>query len=62
MAPRFRKENVLFYHIAKERGTAFLAASDYVCADDADSEHMNEDGHRIFASVLYEKLKEMKVI
>lgn len=52
----------VYHHIAKERGTAFLSASDYVCADDADSEHMNEDGHRIFASVLYEKLKEMNVI
>lgn len=52
----------VYYQIAKDRGTAFLAASDYVCADDADTEHMNEDGHRIFASVLYEKLKEMNVI
>ena len=52
----------VYHQIAKDRGTAFLAASDYVCADDVDSEHMNDDGHRIFASVLYEKLKEMKVI
>lgn len=52
----------VYHHIAKDRGTAFLAASDYVFADDADSEHMNEDGHRIFASILYEKLKEMNVI
>lgn len=52
----------VYHQIAKDRGTAFLAASDYVCADDVDSEHMNEDGHRIFAAVLYEKLKDMKVI
>lgn len=54
--------NTSLHPVAKDRGTAFLAASDYVFADDADSEHMNEDGHRIFASVLYEKLKEMNVI
>ena len=52
----------VYQRISKNRGTAFVAASDHVCADDADSEHMNEDGHRIFASVLYEKLKEMNVI
>lgn len=52
----------IYHQIAKDRGTAFLAASDYVYADDVDSEHMNEDGHRILASVLYEKLKEMDVI
>jgi len=57
-----RRLKGVYQRIAKDRGTAFLSASDYVCADDTDSEHMDEDGHRIFASVLYEKLKEMKVI
>ncbi|MGX8679911.1 MAG: GDSL-type esterase/lipase family protein [bacterium] len=52
----------IYHHIAKERGTAFLAASDYVSADDADAEHMNEEGHRIFASVLYDKLTDMKIL
>ena len=52
----------IYYNIAKDRGTAFLSASDHVCADEADSEHMNEEGHRVFACVVYEKLKEMKIV
>lgn len=52
----------VYHQIAKDRGTAFLPASDYVNADDTDSEHMNEDGHRIFASVLYDKLKKMEIV
>ena len=47
-----RQLKSVYHHIAKERGTAFLAASDYVCADDADSEHMNEDGHCIFEKTI----------
>ncbi|MBR0277687.1 MAG: arylesterase [Clostridia bacterium] len=68
--PEFAKQSVItcrklkevYYRIAKERGTAFLAASDYVHANPADEEHMDEEGHRIFASVIYEKLEEMRVI
>lgn len=48
--------------IARERGTAFLAASDYVSASSADCEHMDGEGHRLFADVVFEKLREMKVI
>ncbi len=48
--------------IAVRRKMAFLAASDYVTASLADDEHMDEVGHRVFASAVYEKLKEMKVI
>ena len=48
--------------IAEREGTGFLAASDYIRANEADNEHMDAEGHRIFASVLCEKLAEMGVI
>ena len=48
--------------IAEQEGTGFLAASDYIRANEADNEHMDAEGHRIFASVLCEKLAEMGVI
>ncbi len=68
--PEFGKRSVetcselkdVYSRIAEERGTAFLAASDYVQANDADAEHMDEDGHRIFAFAVHKKLKEMGVI
>ena len=42
--------------IAQRRGTRFLAASDYVTANPADDEHLDEDGHRKFFEVVLEKL------
>ena len=48
--------------IARQRGTAFLAASDYVQVNNADSEHLDEEGHRILAMVIYRKLRDMKVL
>ncbi|MCR5640930.1 MAG: arylesterase [Lachnospiraceae bacterium] len=51
-----------YEEIARRRGVHFLAASDYVVADEADDEHLNETGHRIFANVVYQKLKEMEVL
>ena len=45
--------------IAKRRGTAFLAASDYVTASDVDDEHMDEDGHRVFAEVVNRELEKI---
>ena len=48
--------------IARKRGTAFLAASDYVQVNNADSEHLDEEGHRILAMVIYKKLRDMKVL
>jgi lysophospholipase L1-like esterase len=45
--------------IAKRRGTAFLAASDYVTASTIDDEHMDEDGHKVFADVIYQKLEKI---
>lgn len=52
----------VYEEIAKRRGVNFLAASDYVSADEKDDEHLNEEGHRIFADVIYDKLREMKVV
>lgn len=68
--PEFGKQSVIvsrelkhvYQRIADERGTAFLAASDYVIASDADCEHMDAEGHGRFADVLYEKLREMGLI
>ena len=47
----------VYSDIAKRRGTAFLAASDYVEASGIDDEHMDENGHRIFAEIVYEELE-----
>ena len=43
------------------KGTGFLAASDYAKPDDADNEHLNEEGHRAIAVAIYKKLKKMGV-
>ncbi len=42
--------------IAKKRGVSFMAASDVVSASEIDDEHMDAEGHRIFADTVYEKL------
>lgn len=47
----------VYQDIAKRRGTAFLAASDVVTASTIDDEHMDEEGHRIFAEAVYKKLE-----
>ena len=62
--PEFDSESVekskelkeIYKTIARKHGTKFLAASDYVTASDIDDEHMDEEGHRIFADTVYEKL------
>ena len=66
--PEFAEKSVNISHklksvysrIAEERGTLFLAASDYTNADVRDDEHLNEEGHRAIAEAVYEKLKELK--
>ena len=68
--PEFSQDSVktcrqlkeIYRMIAEREGTGFLAASDYIRANEADNEHMDAEGHRIFASVLCEKLAEMGVI
>ena len=68
--PEFDKESIekakklkeVFKRIAMSRGTNFLAASDYAAPNEADDEHMDEDGHRLLAAAVYKKLSEMEVI
>ena len=66
--PEFSRNSVSVSHglkdvyadIALHQGTAFLAASDFAEADNADSEHLNAVGHRCLADAIYGKLHEMK--
>ena len=55
-----RKLKDVYKEIAERRCTAFLAASDYVVANDADCEHLDEEGHRIFAKALSDALSEIR--
>ncbi len=48
--------------IAKRRGNAFLAASDYAKASIIDDEHLDEAGHKELANAVLGKLKEMGVV
>ncbi len=54
-----RKLKEVYAEIAKKRGNAFLAASDFADADDADCEHMDEKGHAVFAGAVADALKRM---
>ena len=49
----------VYQRIAKEKQVEFLPAAAYVSCCTADQEHMNAQGHQIFASVVYEKLSKM---
>lgn len=49
-----KKLKNIYEKISKKRGNLFLPASDYVSANDADCEHMDEEGHRIFADKVLE--------
>ena len=68
--PEFGKESAAisralkaeYRKIARKRGTAFLDASDYVHVNAADSEHLDEEGHRILAMAICRKLRDMKVL
>ena len=42
----------VYKEIAKRRGNKFLAAEDYVKANDADEEHMDETGHVVLANAV----------
>ena len=42
--------------IAKKHGVSFMAASDVVSASEIDDEHMDAEGHRVFADTVYERL------
>lgn len=68
--PEFDKDSVIkcrelkgiYESIAKKRGIHYMAASNYVEADKADDEHLNENGHQILANVVYDKLMDMKIL
>lgn len=47
-----------YQKVAETKHVAFLAASEYVEPSLEDQEHMDRDGHRIFAEVLYRNVKE----
>lgn len=47
--------------IAKKYNLDFLAASDFVSPSKIDQEHLDEENHKIFAKVVYKKIKEMNV-
>ena len=47
----------VYEEIAKRRGTFFLAAGDYVVANDADEEHMDEEGHAALANAVEDAIR-----
>lgn len=51
-------ENV-YERIARERKVDYLRAASFVSCCEADQEHLNAEGHRIFAQAVYEKTKSM---
>ena len=67
--PEFNAESVkksielkeVYSKIAKRRGFSFIAASDYVSPSKVDDEHMDEKGHEIFAQVVFDELKKLKL-
>ena len=56
-----RKLKYVYSNIARKRKTIFLAADEYVTASSTDDEHMDAEGHRLFADAIYSKLKEMEI-
>ena len=47
----------VYEEIAKRRGTLFLAAGDYVVVNDADEEHMDEEGHAALANAVEDAIR-----
>ncbi len=62
--PEFDKNSVevskklksAYLDVANRKNTYFLAASDYALPSDADREHLNEHGHKQFASAIIDKI------
>lgn len=46
----------VYQRIAEKHGIGFLAASDYADVSPVDMEHMDKEGHRIFADAVREKV------
>lgn len=63
----FSKESVLvskeletvYEKIAKNKSVEFLKASEYVSCCEADQEHLNANGHKIFANAVYDAVKKI---
>ena len=49
----------VYERIAAERQIGYLRASDYVQCSEEDQEHLNAQGHQIFAQAVYEKTERM---
>jgi lysophospholipase L1-like esterase len=68
--PEFNKSSIeeskklknVYKKIAQTRGIQFLAASDYANPDARDEEHLNEEGHKNLARIVYQKFLEMNFI
>ena len=67
--PEFNEESIkksielkeVYSKIARKRGIPFIAASDHVIASRVDDEHMDTEGHKIFAQVVFDELKKLKL-
>ena len=57
-----KKLKNVYKKIAQTRGIQFLAASDYANPDARDEEHLNEEGHKKLARIVYQKFLEMNFI
>lgn len=51
----------VYEQIATERNIGFLKASSYVACCEADQEHLNAQGHRMFADAVYDGLQQIAV-
>ncbi|MBR2571447.1 MAG: SGNH/GDSL hydrolase family protein [Clostridia bacterium] len=59
-ASSLRKDAMLaeeYRKVAEAQGVHFLDAGARITADPADCIHMNEEGHRLFAELVYEKIR-----
>ena len=52
-----KKLGDVYEKIAEQYGTDFFRAADYVQSSEEDQEHMNAEGHRVFAGMVAEHLK-----
>ena len=52
-----KKLGDVYEKIVEQYGTDFFWAADYVQSSEEDQEHMNAEGHRVFAGVVAEHLK-----
>jgi len=67
--PEFDEESIqksielksVYEKIAGRRNIRFIAASDYVTPSRVDDEHMDESGHKVFAQVVFDELKSLRL-